>query len=227
MLNACLFHFSVMISPIISILSNDKLTGENYVKWKSNMNAILVCKDLKFFLMKECPPKLARNTGQVVRDTYQKWVAVNEKVCCYLLAGMSEILAAKHEPMALASQMMESLQGMFGQPSERQCHEAVVSEMAARMKDGTSVREHLLRMMTYINTAEIHGARIDERSQVTMIMENLPKSFLQFKSNYVMNKLSFTLTQLLNELTHYESMLVDLFSPVQRQMLSSLINLQR
>ena len=42
-----------------------------------------------------------------------------------------------------------------------------------------------------------------------MIMETLPKSFLQFKSNYVMNKLSFTLTQLLNELTHYESMLVD------------------
>ena len=37
------FNFSAMVSPIISILANDKLTGENYVKWKSNMNAILVC----------------------------------------------------------------------------------------------------------------------------------------------------------------------------------------
>ena len=63
--------------------------------------------------------------------------------------------------------------------------------------------------MTYLNTAETHGARIDERSQVTMIMESLPKSFMQFKSNYVMNKWTFTLTQLLNELTHYESMLMD------------------
>src|SRR5215813_10603297 len=42
-----------------------------------------------------------------------------------------------------------------------------------------------------------------------MIMETLPKSFFQFKSNYVMNKLSFTLTQLLNELTVYESMMMD------------------
>ena len=96
-----------------------------------------------------------------MRDTYQKWVAANEKARCYLLEGMFEVLAAKHEPMALASQMMESLQGMFGQPSERQRHETIVSAMTARMKDGTSVREHLLRMMTYLNTAETHGARID------------------------------------------------------------------
>ena len=55
-----------MVSPIISILANDKLTGENYVKWKSNINAILVCEDLKFVLTEDCPPKPARNTGQAV-----------------------------------------------------------------------------------------------------------------------------------------------------------------
>ena len=102
---------------------------------------------------------------------------------------------------------------MFGQPSELQRHEALVSVMTAKMKDMTFVREHVLRMMTHFNTAETHRGRIDERSQVTMIMETLPKSFLQFKSNYVMNKLTFTLTQLLNELTHYESMLVDTRKP--------------
>jgi hypothetical protein len=203
------FSISAMVSPIISILSNDKLTGENFVKWKSNMNAILVCEDLKFVLTEECPPEPARNAGQAVRDAHQKWVKANEKARCYLLAGMSEVLAAKHEPMATAYEMLQSLQGMFGQPSERQRHEATVSAMTARMKEGTSVREHVLRMMTYLNTAETHGARIDEHSQVTMIMETLPKSFFQFKSNYVMNKLSFSLTQLLNELTIYESMMMD------------------
>ena len=67
-----LFYFSTMVSPIISIIANDKLTRENYVKWKSNMNAILVCEDLKFFLIEDCPPEPARNTGQAVRDTHQK-----------------------------------------------------------------------------------------------------------------------------------------------------------
>ena len=63
MLNACLFYFSAMVSPIISILLNDKLTGENYIKWKSNMNVILICEDLKFVLMEECPPELAKNAS--------------------------------------------------------------------------------------------------------------------------------------------------------------------
>ena len=95
--------FSAMVSPIISILSNDKLTGENYVKWKSDMNAILVCEDLKFILTEERPPEPARNAGQAVRDTYQKWVVENEKARCYLLARMSRVLAVKHKPMDLAS----------------------------------------------------------------------------------------------------------------------------
>src|SRR5215813_7246316 len=97
---------SAMVSPIISILSNDELTGENYVKWKSNMNAILVYEDLKFILMEECPPESARNASQTARDAHQKWVKANEKARCYLLAGMFEVFAAKLEPMATAYQML-------------------------------------------------------------------------------------------------------------------------
>ena len=108
-----------MVSPIMQILSNEKLTGDNYVKWKSNMNAVLVCEDLKFVLTEECPPEPVRNASQAIRDARQRWVSVNKKARCYLLAGMSEVLAAKHEPMATAYEMLESLQGMFGQPSER------------------------------------------------------------------------------------------------------------
>ena len=134
MLNACLFYFQSWFLQLFPLL-NDKMTGENYIKWKSNMNAILVCEDLKFILTEERPPELARNAGQAVRDTYQKWAAMNEKARCYLLAEMSEVLAVKHEPMALAPQMMKSLQDMFGQLLERQRHEAMVSAITVRMKD--------------------------------------------------------------------------------------------
>ena len=65
----------------------------------------------------------------------------------------------------------------------------------------------MLRMIAHLNMAETHGARINVKSHVTMIMETLPKSFLQFKRNCSMNKLIFTLTQLLYELTNYESVL--------------------
>ena len=66
---------------------------------------------------------------------------------------------------------------MFGQPSEQKRHEAFRSAMLARMKEGASVREHVLNMMSYFNTGEINGGTIDEPSQVSIILTTLPKSF--------------------------------------------------
>ena len=60
-------------------------------------------------------------------------------------------------------------------------------------------------MVNYINEAEANGAVIDEATQVGMILETLSPNFLQFKSNYFMNKLQYNMTELLNELQTFES----------------------
>ncbi|KAL5779249.1 hypothetical protein ACOSQ2_009986 [Xanthoceras sorbifolium] len=63
--------------------------------------------------------------------------------------------------------------------------------------------------MSYFNTAKINGGAIDEPSKVSIILTTLPKSFDQFKSNHGMNKLQFSLTQLLNELATFEALTKD------------------
>ncbi|XP_073051409.1 uncharacterized protein [Primulina eburnea] len=77
--------------------------------------------------------------------------------------------------------------------------------MNAKMKKGQSVGAHVLNMVNYFTEAETHGATIDEGTQVSIILESLPLTFLQFKSNYVMNKLNYNMTQLLNELQTFEA----------------------
>ncbi|KAA0040448.1 gag/pol protein [Cucumis melo var. makuwa] len=62
-------------------------------------------------------------------------------------------------------------------------------------------------MMVHFNVAEMNGAVIDEASQVSFILKSLPESFLQFRSNAVMNKIAYTLTTLLNELQNFESLM--------------------
>ncbi|KAL5752225.1 hypothetical protein ACOSP7_022413 [Xanthoceras sorbifolium] len=57
--------------------------------------------------------------------------------------------------------------------------------------------------------AKINGGAIDEPSQVSIILTTLSKSFDQFKINYGMNKLQFSLTQLLNELATFEALTKD------------------
>ena len=57
--------------------------------------------------------------------------------------------------------LLESLQVMFGQPSDQLRHDALKAAMNANMKVETSVREHVLKMINLLNEAKIHGAVID------------------------------------------------------------------
>ncbi|KAL5554262.1 hypothetical protein UlMin_041663 [Ulmus minor] len=114
-----------MSSPIIAILGNETLTSDNFIKWKSNMNIVLICENYKYVLMEECPLAPAANATRIVRDTCEKWIEANNKACCYLLAGMSDVIRTKHEGMEIAYEIMESLQLMVGHPSEQSRHEAI------------------------------------------------------------------------------------------------------
>ena len=80
---------------------------------------------------------------------------------------MSDVLKIKCEKMETAYEIMESLQAMFGQPSDQLHHDAFKAAMNTKMKAGTSVREH---------QAKIHGAVIDELRE----KRKNSKSALQF-----------------------------------------------
>ncbi|XP_022155999.1 uncharacterized protein LOC111022974 [Momordica charantia] len=140
------------------------------------------------------------NAARASRDAYDRWIKANDKAKVYILASISDVLAKKHENMVNAQEIMDSLRDMFGQPSIQARHEALKFIYNSRMKEGTSMQEHVLNLMVHFNVAEMNGAVIDEGSQVSFILESLSKSFLQFRSNAVMNKIEYNLTMLLYEL---------------------------
>ena len=86
-----LFHFSnhVVKNPIIALLANEKPSGDNFIKWKSNINIVLICENQKFVLTEECP----------VRERYDSWIHSNKKACGYMLASMNDVLRKKQEDM--------------------------------------------------------------------------------------------------------------------------------
>ncbi|XP_073025153.1 uncharacterized protein [Primulina eburnea] len=81
--------------------------------------------------------------------------------------------------------------------------------MNCKMKNGSSVCEHVLKMINHFNDADINGVNIDEKTQVGMILETLSPAFLQLRTNYVMNHRACNMTELLNELQSYESLIDD------------------
>ena len=63
-----------MYYPIIVILSSEKLNSENFIKWKSNMNIVLICENYKFVLTEECPSESTAKATRTVQDAYDHWI---------------------------------------------------------------------------------------------------------------------------------------------------------
>ena len=69
-----------MIStPITSLLANIILTGDNYQKWKSNINIVLVSENIRYILTEICPPPSIANAPRATRDAYDNWRSTNNK----------------------------------------------------------------------------------------------------------------------------------------------------
>ena len=105
-------------NPIITLLANEKLSGVNFVKWKSNINIVLICENQKFVLTEEFPSEPHANASHTVQERYDSWIHSNNKARCYMLASMNNVVRKKHEDMETAYEIWESLQAMFGQQSD-------------------------------------------------------------------------------------------------------------
>ena len=135
-------------------------------------------------------------------------VGGKEMAKCYILASISNVLQHQMQDVELASEIMFSLKVMFSAQGRSTKQYTMRLLLNTKMAQGTLVRKHCLKMISYLNAQEILGGNIDGESQVDMILQSLPKSFKEFKLNYNMNKKIYTLSKLMNELVATEGILV-------------------
>ena len=161
----------------------------------------------KFVMTEESPEVPDEGDTKSVKDKYERWQAANNKARYYMLTSMVDTLKTKMENVETAYEIMDQLQDMFGAKSAQTRFEATKKYANARMAPSQHVRDHLIKMTNYIQEAELHGVTIDEETQVGLILNSLSPAFLPFTTNYVLNKLNYGLTQLMNELQTFESIM--------------------
>ncbi|KAH9724536.1 Integrase catalytic domain-containing protein [Citrus sinensis] len=184
------------------------------VHWKNDCPKIVKsCRGNLFVIedtrkISEESVKLQLGTGQFVSAVKTGSVLLsfnnNETLvlnnCLYVPDIKRNLISTKHQNLETAIEIMDSLPQMFGQSTRSARQAALKGIMNSKMGKGTRVHDHVLKMMDYLNEAEIQGAQIDDNSKIDMVLESLPETFKEFKVNYNMNKRNMTLTELINEL---------------------------
>ena len=79
-------------------------------------------------------------------------------------ASISNVLQHQMQDVDLVSDIMLSLKEMLGEQGRLAKQETIRQIYNTKMTEGTSVKEHCLRMISHLNTPEVLGADIDGES---------------------------------------------------------------
>ena len=103
-----------VFSPLTTIFTQNKLTRNNYVELKRNLDIMLTAEDLIYILTSPCPPKPPASATVANKHDYDKWKKSNGMARCYMFASMAGVLHHQFQSNDSATSIMDSLKGMFG-----------------------------------------------------------------------------------------------------------------
>ena len=183
------------------------MDGNNYDLWKTNLFIVLDFERIKFITTTLKPQEPTVNASEETKKQFANWQRANTTARCYILASVAEHLRKQINDLESVLEIIQTLDGMFAKSGSTARQAAIGALMNTRMTGG-NVRDHCLKMMGHISTAEVMGAKLDQEMKIDLILESLPNSFGQFKLNYNMNKLKVTPIELMHELESVERSLV-------------------
>ena len=129
------------------------------------------------------PEEPAPNTRGTIRDTYQKWLNDRSTIQCIMLAAMNDEFSRRFENVQ-PQEMLQLLNNSFGMPDDVERYKTSCAIFNARMKDGTSVTDHVLYMIEMIECLSKLDFPLHEQLGKDAILNSLPKFFLPFLTHF-------------------------------------------
>ena len=102
-------------------------------------------------LSEPCLDFLALDASSEERHRYYHWQKSNKMAKCYILASILNILQHQLQDVELASDIMFSLKEIFGEQGRSARQDTVMLLLNTKMAQGTLVREHCLKMISYLH----------------------------------------------------------------------------
>ncbi|XP_077222147.1 uncharacterized protein LOC143855991 [Tasmannia lanceolata] len=182
-------------NPLAKILDENKLIGLNYLDWKRNLMLVLTATKVYWILTTEEPELPGPDAPQVDHNRKSKCFEDNEMAKCYILGSMSNVLQQQLIGIAVASDIMLNIKEIFGEQHRTARLLAIRGLISTNVVERTIVRDHMLKMMGYLNELDILGAIMDAATQIDIVLSSLCGSFKEFIMTYHKNKMTMSLTE--------------------------------
>ncbi|XP_077237277.1 uncharacterized protein LOC143878947 [Tasmannia lanceolata] len=167
------------------MLEDNELSDPNYVDWKRNLMPVLTAAKVKCVLTIEVPRSPNIKYGK--KDKFIKWHKDDAMVRCCILVSMTNMLQQQHQGLSMSTNIMVSVREIFGEQNRTTRLFTIKDPVSIKMVEGTLVREHMLKMIAYLNELHVLGASY----KMDIMLASLFKSFSAFMLNYMINRLEY------------------------------------
>ena len=181
---------------LASILEKDKLSasGANFSDWYRNLRIVLR-KEKKEYVLENPLGTLPDDAPEAEQAAYQIRSDDAITIACLMLAAMDPELQKQFEHVG-AYDMIVTLKEMFQIQARTERYEISKALFACKMAEGSSVSQHMIKMVGYAQRLEKLGFPISKELGTDMVLASLPPSFGPFIMNYNMNGMDKTMTEL-------------------------------
>ena len=130
------------------ILTENKLTGKNYLDWERNLRIVLR-QERKLYVIDEDPPAVPdENATEEDTAQYDKYLADAEDVSCLILASISPELQ-KHCENRECWDMILHLSSLFKKEARQEKYDISKRLYNTKLTEGSPVGEHVIKLLGY------------------------------------------------------------------------------
>ncbi|KAL0394791.1 UNVERIFIED_CONTAM: hypothetical protein Slati_4445300 [Sesamum latifolium] len=192
-------------NPLTMILETNKFNGTNYNDWLRNLMIVLDFENQTYVLDKPLPITLLEGSTPEERVTFERWQEGNRKVRSVILASMTNDIQKHYDRHDDVASIMLRMKEVYAVPERHIRYATTKAFLGTKMTEGSSVREHGIKMLSLVEKLEDLQAGLDNDTYIDVILQSLPPSYDLFVVNYNMNGLEKSINELINMLVQYET----------------------
>ncbi|XP_074324321.1 uncharacterized protein LOC141661235 [Apium graveolens] len=133
------------------ILDANKLTGPNFADWLQILRVVLKSEKMGYMLNSPFPKPPKDDVTYQKHQEYHKWIDEANVAQCIMLTYVNSELQKQHEHMD-AYTILVHLQKLYDIEGRTTRYEISKELFRSKMAEGTSVNDHVLKMINLIES---------------------------------------------------------------------------
>uniref|UniRef100_A0A0D9V2E6 CCHC-type domain-containing protein n=1 Tax=Leersia perrieri TaxID=77586 RepID=A0A0D9V2E6_9ORYZ len=175
-------------SVFSELLKSCKLDGSNFTVWKRKIMFLLSAENIDYIIDESEPEEPGKDATIEEKEEYEEnyatWTKNNKRARIFILGSMTDSLAAEYEGEQSARKIMRTLEKDFGEVSLVKVLSLVNRFLSTKMNHGDSVNQHLNKLCVLAEELKIAGYPFSEEVQVMVVLNSLPSTWENFKTNF-------------------------------------------